>query len=328
MKKGFVFGKFLPLHKGHLALFDFAIKNCDKLYVIICFTGKESIDHIIRKQWLYQSLNIYPSAELVSFGYDENELPNTSVSSKEVSKKWAAAFKKILPDIDIVFTSEKYGTYLAEYMHIEHLPFDEPRLMVPISGTAIREKPLSNWEYIPEQVRPYFLKKICIVGAESTGKTTLTKRLGENYRTAYVPEMAREIIEETDKCTHDDLLKIAALHAQQIVSKTIVSNKFLFVDTNLAITKSYSQFLFNKDLLVEPWIEEANQFHLHIFLEPDCDYVQDGTRLSIIERNKLSDHHKQFFQRSSIPFFPVGGNWENRFAESCKIIDSTFGFLF
>lgn len=327
MRTGFVFGKFMPLHKGHIALIEFALKHCDRLYVVICFTGNEPINYLIRKQWLYQVFENTPSVTIVSFSYDEKELPNTSVSSKEVSKLWADAFKKLLPDVDIVFTSEKYGDYVAEYMRIKHLCFDEMRNIVPVSASAIRSQPFRYWEYIPSPVRPFFVKKVCIVGSESTGKSTLTKKLAEHYKTTYVPEMAREIIEETENCTYGDLLKIAALHTKTISEAILVANKLLIVDTDLNITKSYSRFLFNKELNVEPWIEELNQFDLYLFLEPDCEYVQDGTRLSVEERNKLSKHHIKFFQDKGIRFISIRGNWENRFIESCKIIEETFAPL-
>jgi len=181
---------------------------------------------------------------------------------------------------------------------------------------------------MPSIVRSFFTRKVCIVGTESTGKSTLTKRLAEHYKTNYVPEMAREIIEETENCNYDDLLKIAELHAKTIFESILVANKLLIVDTDLNITKSYSQFLFNKELNVDPWIEEVNQFDLYLFLEPDCDYVQDGTRLAIVERNKLSDQHKRFFQTQNISFTSISGDWETRFIESCKIIDNTFSSLF
>jgi len=327
MRTGFVFGKFMPLHKGHIALIEFALKHCDKLYVVICYTVKEPINFIIRKQWLYQIFENAPSVTTVAFGYDEKDLPNTSVSSKEVSKLWADAFKKILPDVDIVFTSEKYGDYVSEYMGIEHLSFDEMRNIVPISASAIREHSFQHWEYIPSFVRSFFVKKICVVGTESTGKSTLTRRLAEHYKTIYVPEMAREIIEETESCSYNDLFKIAELHAKTIAERILVANKLLIIDTDLNITKSYSQFLFNKELNVDPRIEELNQFDLYLFLEPDCEYVQDGTRLSVEGRNKLSEHHKKFFQDKGIRFISIGGDWKNRFIESCKIIDETFAPL-
>ena len=259
MKKGFVFGKFLPLHKGHIALIEFALKYCDHLYVCVCFSSKELIDPITRKQWLYQAFEDNKNITIVSFGYDENELPNPSVSSKDVSKLWAVAFKKLFPDVDIVFTSEPYGEFVAEFMDIRHILFDERRNCVPVSATQIRQSPFQYWDYIPEHIRYWFVKKICIVGSESTGKSTLTEKLAHHYSAPFVPEMAREIIEKTEECTYEDLLRIAELHAKTIQLCLDGANKLLFIDTDINITRSYSEFLFGKELTVEAWMEDMNK---------------------------------------------------------------------
>ena len=251
-------------------------------------------------------------------------LPNTSVSSRDASKLWAAAFKELVPATDVVFTSEPYGEFVAEYMSIQHRLFDQEKKVVPISASQLRQQPFKYWDFLPPTVQPWFVKKICLIGTESTGKSTLAVKLASHFNTNYVPEMGREIVEVTDNCTYEDLLVIASLHAKKILEKLPGSNKFLFVDTDVNITASYSEFLFNKKLITEEWIEYANHFDLYLFLEPDCEYVQDGTRLSVGGRNKLGEHHKKFFQSKGIKFISIGGNWENRFIEACKIIEETF----
>lgn len=321
MKKGLVFGKFMPLHKGHLALIDFALQHCDHLYIIICYTHKEPIEGMIRKQWLYQLVEKNTNITLVSFQYDDKELPNTSVSSRNVSELWARVFKSLVPEVNIVFTSEDYGDYLAEYMGIEHIPFDKARSTVPVSAMAIRADPFFYWNYISDEAKPWFVKKIAIVGSESTGKSVLTECLAKHFNTAFVPEMAREIIGKTDECIFDDLYKIADLHARAIQAQISLANKLLFVDTDLIITKSYSQFLFNRELIVEPWIEEANKFDLYLFMEPDCEYIQDGTRLSIKERNALSRYHKKAFENAGVSIISVNGDWNERFKQAVDLVE-------
>lgn len=321
MKKGLVFGKFMPLHNGHLALINFALQNCDHLYIIICYTDKEPIDGMIRKQWLYQSVEKNTKITLVSFQYNDKELPNTSVSSQHVSELWARVFKSLVPNVNIVFTSEDYGDYLAECMGTEHIPFDKARSTVPVSATAIRTDPFLYWNYISDEAKPWFVKKIAIVGSESTGKSVLTGRLAKHFNAAFVPEMAREIIEKTDDCTFDDLHKIAELHARTIQSKISTANKLLFVDTDLIITKSYSQFLFNRELIVEPWVEKANKFDLYLFLETDCEYIQDGTRLSVKERNALSSYHKKAFENAGVSIISVTGDWNERFKQAFDLVE-------
>ena len=327
MKKGLVFGKFMPLHKGHLALIDFSLTLCDHLTVLVCYTNNEPIDGKIRTEWLTDTFKINQKVSVRSFEYDDLTLPNTSESSRVVSKIWADTLKKILPEIDILFTSEPYGEYVAEYMNIQHCSFDEKRSIIPVSASVIRNSPFKYWELISPVARSFFVKNICVIGTESTGKSTLTEKLANHFNTVFVKEMARDIVEITDECTYNDLLKIAETHAKAIIEKRLIANKFLFVDTDLNITCSYSEFLFGRSLVVENWINEANRFDLYLFLEPDCEYVQDGTRLPMEKRNKLSNHHKKFFQDRGICFISISGDWENRFTTSCKIIAETFASL-
>jgi HTH-type transcriptional repressor of NAD biosynthesis genes len=47
-------------------------------------------------------------------------------------------------------------------MRINHFNVDINRTIVPISATKIREKPLTNWQYISEAARPYFVKKVVV----------------------------------------------------------------------------------------------------------------------------------------------------------------------
>jgi HTH-type transcriptional repressor of NAD biosynthesis genes len=324
MKKGIVLGKFMPLHKGHLALIDFAHAQCDHLCVILCHMPGEEIDSKLRERWLAESLLTYDHAQLISFAYNENELANTSVASKEVSEKWAAALKKIIPDADSIFTSEPYGDYVAEYMGITHISFDEKRINYPVSGELIRKDTFTHIDLVADTARDFFIKKIAILGTESTGKSILTEKLAANYNTVFVPEMARDIIEHTNECTYEHLERIAGLQAKTILEKIPQANKLLFSDTDLILTKSYSRFLFDKELKVPEWVEGANNFDLYLFLEPDCEYIQDGTRLAEAERNRLSEYHKTALVNAGKSFISINGNWDERLTQAKKIIDQVF----
>ncbi len=324
MKRGLVLGKFMPPHTGHLALINFAVANCDELIVLICYTKDEAISGEMRTQWLTEIYYSQKNISIIPFQYDANTLPNTSVSSKDVSKKWANKLKSFLPQVNIIFSSEKYGEYLAEFMAISYLTFDIKRHQHPVSSTLIRENPLKYWSFIPAQVQPYFVKKVAILGTESTGKSTLTENLAKYYNTSFVPEMAREIIQRTDECTFDHLHQIADLHAKTINEKIKTANKLLFVDTDLTITKSYSNYLFKKNLIVDHWIEQANNFDHIIFLDKDVTFVQDGTRLEEEYRNQLHDSHLSLLKKENKKFSVINGDWQNRFEQSCKLIETIF----
>ncbi|HEX7844562.1 MAG TPA: AAA family ATPase [Chitinophagaceae bacterium] len=59
----------------------------------------------------------------------------------------------------------------------------------------------------------------------------------------------------------------------------------------------------------------------YLFLEPDCPFVQDGTRLDEVERNTLSIRHKEELGRNGIKYISLPGSWEDRFLSARAIID-------
>src|SRR5205814_5917310 len=67
--------------------------------------------------------------------------------------------------------------------------------LVPISGTLIRQDPIKHWEDLPEVVRPYFVKRVCVFGPESTGKSTLARDLARHFQTVYASEYARPLLD-------------------------------------------------------------------------------------------------------------------------------------
>jgi HTH-type transcriptional regulator, transcriptional repressor of NAD biosynthesis genes len=325
MTKGFILGKFIPLHRGHIGLIEFAQKQCDELIILICASDKETIPGCVRLKWLQETFKDTPKIKPTLFNYLEHDLPNTSISSKRVSQIWASKIQNIFPDIDIVFSSETYGDYLADFLHCKHISFEPERKTHKISATGIRELVFKNWNYIAVVARPYFVKTICIYGTESTGKSTLAKGLAAHYQTDFVPEMARHIIEQTEECTEEHLMQIAELQAKTILQKLKTARMFLFVDTDLNITRSYAKFLFGNELTVPNWIEEVNRFDLYLYLDNDSPHIQDGTRLDNKRRNELNDFHKKELVDKGIKFELITGDWQERFEKSISIIDKLSG---
>lgn len=329
--KGLVLGSFCPLHLGHCAMIDFASENCDKLYVLVCNSCKtcdkeckRKISGIQRLWWLNRYIE--SKNKNIELKYSDAELPGTSVSNFEISRQWAEYLKSIL-DFDIIFTSERYGDYVAEILGIKHMSFNIGRNIVPVSSTKIRNNPFKYWEYLPDFVRPYYVKKICICGTESTGKTILVKKLAKYFNTNYVPEWGRIVVNKTMECTYQNLLDIGYLHAKDIYEKRDHSNKLLFCDTDLNTTKIYSIFLFNREATFDKWIEDANKFDLHLFLDNNVPYIQDGTRLNKEERDRLQSYYLDYYNKYNIPVHIIRGtDWGIRFEEAVNIIKTNFSF--
>ncbi len=323
-KKGLIIGKFHPLHIGHIGLIQFGLAHCDTLIVLVCASNKEKISGVLRQKWLQETFKNEPKLDIQILDYDEAELPNTSVSSEAVSKIWATKFMDMRLQIDLFFSSEKYGDFVAKHMNFKHIPYEMGRETHNIAASQILENPLKYWDFIAPSARSFFVKKICICGTESTGKSTLTALLAKHYDTNFVPEMAREIIEHTESVTEEHLTQIATLHAKTILEKEPYANKFLFVDTDILTTKSYAHFLFNKPLIVDDWIEKANVFDAYIYLQKDAVYVQDGTRLDLEKRNELDDFHQNELKKSGVVYEIIGGNWEERFEKAIAYMDRLF----
>ena len=327
MIKAFVFGKFLPFHKGHEAMIHFALTKCDFLSVLICCDYEENIAGEVRKNWIETTFTGVKSINIEVFHYDSQRLPNTSHTSSSVSQLWSVEFKKHLPDYNLLITSEPYGELVANFMGIHHIPFDLNRKRYPISASIIRNDLFSNWHYLPIAVRTHFTIKVAILGTESTGKTTLTKQLAKHFNSSFVLEAGRELIPCSNDFTFKDLQLVSIEHAKQIDNAIMGSSPLIIIDTDIHITKSYARFTFNRELAVAEHIYKINKADLYLYLNNDAPYYQDGTRLSESDRDLLDQYHRKVLADHQIKFVEISGDWKNRFelavSEVSKLIKKT-----
>jgi HTH-type transcriptional regulator, transcriptional repressor of NAD biosynthesis genes len=298
MIKGFVTGSFRPFHRGHEALISYAKSNCDELTILITTLPDETIPYKYRLKWVLSTYLDDPKVQILADNIQEPDLKGDGLSGW-----WGMYVTQKFGHFDRVFTSEDYGEIFAKAMGAEHWKFDQARTIIPVSATIIRNKPFKYWEYINNFAKDYFVKKIAIVGTESTGKTTMCKKLAEYYNTVWVPEVGRELVPDTKNCTIEDLKLVASEHAKSIIRTTRLANKLLFIDTDLSITKSYSEFLFGEVPKVEPWIEKANDVHLYIYLDKDAPYINDGTRMDKGRRDQLDESHMKFLKGKELHYF-------------------------
>ncbi|GAA2495702.1 AAA family ATPase [Terrabacter carboxydivorans] len=94
--------------------------------------------------------------------------------------------------VDAVFTSDAYGEEMARRLGATWVQVDPGRASTPISGTAVRADVAGSWWALPSQVRAWFAKRVVVVGAESTGTTTLAEALGAHYGTSVAPDFLTE----------------------------------------------------------------------------------------------------------------------------------------
>ena len=322
MKKGLILGSFDPFHKGHEELIKFGKNNCDLLIVLVCYHKDDHILGKIRHKYMSEK---YKDEHCIKIKHTDVDLPNSSEYEVEATRLWSNYLKNEFPEVSIIFTSEEYGEHVAKNMGIEHMSYDTQRNIIPISSTLIRENPFKYWDYISDSMKHFFVKKICICGTESTGKSVLTKKLSEYFDTNYVPEWGAKFVSNSLNVTKCDIMNIGKAHAMDILEKTLTSNKILFSDTDLNTTKMYSKFFFDEIPQYEDWIEEANIFDFYIFLENDSPYIQDGSRLPKDKRDLLRDYHFNYLKQKNLNLVVVDGiDWDDRTDKVIKIVENNF----
>lgn len=276
MVKGLVIGKFMPPHKGHLALIKFASKRCDQLIVAVCSRPGQEISSKLRYQWMKILMKGFNNVKLVQI---RARLPQDKRSTYKASKPWAYYCLKRFGTVDKIFSSEKYGKYMAKYMGSEYIDFDPKRKKFPVSGTDIRKHPFKFWKYIPLVVRPYFVKTVCVYGPESTGKTTLARALARKFRTKWAPEYARKLIaSQGDKFSYSDFSKFVSgqIRTEKIFAKK--ANKVLFCDTDPITTEIYSKHYYGKVPDQVKRAADKSHHDYYLFCDIDLPWKKDPQR--------------------------------------------------
>jgi HTH-type transcriptional repressor of NAD biosynthesis genes len=318
MKRGLVIGKFMPIHNGHIALINFAASHCDELIVSMSFTPEDKIDPILRFKWIKDIFKDQPNIKpaIIADDFDDENLP-----LNERTNIWAIRMREVYPKIDILFSSEYYGAPFALNLQAEHILFDEPRKFIPVSATLIRNNPFQYWEFIPKEVRPYFVKKICFFGPESTGKSTMAEKMALHYHTTFVPEVARELITSND-ITVDDIIKIGIVQTERVKEKTNIANKLVFCDTDLITTKIYSQHYLNEVPQILNDLENEVSYDLYFLLDIDVEWVADHLRDFGDKRLEMFNLFKDELEKRGIDYIQISGNYKEREEKIKKIIDS------
>jgi HTH-type transcriptional repressor of NAD biosynthesis genes len=308
MKRGLVIGKFLPIHQGHIALINFAASRCDELIVSMSAASTDVIDPTIRFDWLQQIF--HHNARIKCFqivdDFDDDTLPLDFRT-----KIWAAFIQKTYPRIDTIFSSEEYGEPFARHLNAEHIPFDQPRQRFPVSASAIRKDPFKYWQYIPPVVRPYFVKKLCFYGPESTGKTKMSEILAKRYDTGFVPEVARELITSND-FTADDIIRIGYAQVERVNEKLKSANKILFCDTDAITTQIYSEHYLHLIPEVLFRLEKEMKYDHYFLFDIDVAWVADEMRDLGERRREMFDVFRNGLEQRRIGYTLVRGDYLTR----------------
>lgn len=311
-----VLGKFMPFHMGHHHLIESASRIDPNVCVIVGTQPHEIIDGFKRFEWVKKS---FPNLNVKHL---HKTLPQEPAEHVDFWNIWKRELEFIVGGkITTVFASENYGSPLAKVLGARFVPIDIERAALSVSGTAIRNDPYNNWKYIPPEVKPYYIKRILFVGGESIGKTTLCKKLADEFNTCYVPEFAAKFI-SINGFNQEDISLIVKGQIALRESLERKSNKIIFNDSSAVTTYIWNKRIFgtdNKEILKE-------EIEWDIIFSPDnnAPFVNDEHRLL-----KIND--RKWFNKEFRNVFPnikyLKGSLSDQLEQAKNIIKQKFSFL-
>ncbi|TWP52352.1 AAA family ATPase [Lentzea tibetensis] len=194
-----VLGKFYPPHAGHHHLISAAAARSERTTVTVLGSSCESLSISDRVAWL-RSAHADTPGVVVLGDLDDHPMDfhSDTVWELHVGVTRAVLGRRAMLDgdaskaaVDVVFSSEAYGDELAKRLDARHVLLDIDRTAFPVSGTAVRADTRAHWHHLAPATQAGLACRVVVVGAESSGTTTLSRALAEHFGAPWVPEYGR-----------------------------------------------------------------------------------------------------------------------------------------
>lgn len=183
------------------------------------------------------------------------------------------------------------------------------------------------------------IKKIVVIGPESTGKSTLCEKLAAHYHTTWAKEYAREyLLNNGTKYTFENLLDVAKGQIKEedmAVGRWLLAEKNtadqastihyqpLFIDTDMYVMKIWCEFVFGK---CHQWILDKiteRRYDLYLLCNIDMAWIKDELREypDLITREKLYHHYKDTMVNQNVPWVDISGDYSERLLKAISAVD-------
>jgi len=332
--RGLILGKFLPPHCGHQYLIDFAAEYAGHVTVHVCTLPTDPIPGALRYQWMREQFHGRRDVTII---HCEDIVPQTPEEDPEhFWDIWRTTLlKRMDGPPDLVFASEPYGFPLAETLGARYVPVDHARAQVPVSGTHLREDPLRYWKYLIPPARPYFIKRIALVGPESSGKSTLTERLAARYGAVFASEYARSYLDTVpahwispegengfDAAALEAILRGQRASVEAMARQS--TNGILFSDTEAIVTSVWADVLLGSIPPLADAFVRSQKYDLYLLMAETESWVQDDSQRvqpDIAERRRFSLACQARLDAHGYPYVRLTGNWDEREQQAVAAVD-------
>ena len=341
-QRGLVVGKFSPLHRGHEFVINRALEECVEVF-LISYSKPEmpGCEAARRDQWVS---SIFPQVrhlavtderlrEWIKPGQVSHEVPANDAEEKTHRRFCGFLCQHILGvTMEAVFTSEDYGDGFAEELTryfresqqaaptVTHVSVDRNRQKLPISGTLLRQDIHAHRGWLSPLVYASFVQRVCLLGGESSGKSTLAEALAKEFNTSQVAEYGRELWDaKSGFLVFEDMKHIAEVQIQREETAAMHANRFLFCDTSPLTTLLYSNHMFGKAETRLELLAERN-YAFTIFCVPDFSFVQDGTRQPEAFRLRQHEWYLNELAKRAIKYKLVTGSLNARISQAREFL--------
>ena len=321
MSTGLLLGKFAPLHRGHQLLIETALAENDRVLVMIYHAPDVTqVPLPVRAGWIRV---LYPQVEVIEAWDGPLQVSN----APDIRRQHERYILSRLGGhrVDAFYSSEFYGDHVSRALGAVDRRIDPERRRVPISATAIRADPYQQREFLEPLVYRDLISRVVLLGAPSTGKSTLAAALAARHDTCWMPEYGREYWEAHQhqrRLSPEQLLEIAEGHRQREDRLAEQANRFLFVDTDASTTRHFARHYHASVLprLDQLVAECAQRYALFFLCEDDIPYADTWDRSGPANRRQMQAQVKTDLALRKLPYLGLRGSLEQRMVQVDRVL--------
>ncbi|QLB15442.1 trifunctional nicotinamide-nucleotide adenylyltransferase/ribosylnicotinamide kinase/transcriptional regulator NadR [Mannheimia granulomatis] len=341
-RAGVIFGKFYPIHTGHINMIYEAFSKVDVLHVVVCTDSERDLrlfeqskmkrmpTNEDRLRWVQQIFK-YQQKQIFIHHLVEDGIPSYPNGWEGWSTRVKELFSEHNINPSIVFSSEVQDKEPYEkYLGLEVELVDPARESFNVSATQIRNNPFQYWRFIPKEVRPFFVKTIAILGGESSGKSVLVSKLANVFNTTSAWEYGREFVFEQlggneQAMQYSDYPQMVLGHQRYVDYAMKHAHKVAIIDTDYITTQAFCiQYEGKAHPFLDSMIGEY-PFDVTILLSNNTKWVADGLRSlgSKKQRQQFQQLLKKLLEKYRIPYIEIESpSYLDRYNQTKEVVEA------